>query len=288
MAYRLRSIIDDAYTLGKYTYSSFRKVAGIASSAGCWVDLSVAAGTPKPNYYVGDQLAATVPSAWYKHGLWHGGAVSPEKKILHKLNILGTSAVAAPAVFMVCDYLLYYPLIDMDSTDTQTLDNSTARLPRYTTGVGVQAFLVATQPYIGGATFQISYTNHLGEAGHISKITLTNTATFIGTLVNSGTAGLINFGPFVQLQQGDLGIRSVENITFLASNGGLASLVLVRPIVYALTREAKAYMEIDYIKDRSSTPIISDDAYLNFLCMPSGSIAAIPIVGAITTIWGGN
>jgi len=285
MSNNLRTLITDAYENGKYTYSTFRKLPAIASTAGYWVDLSMAPGTPKPNYYVGDERVATVPTAWYKQGLWHGGAVLPQKKYLHKISLLGAGAAANPAPYILCDYLMYYSLIDMDSTDVQILDNSLTSLPRYTTGEGVQAFLVATQPYIGGGRFQITYTNQSGVSGRVSKITTTNTSTYIGTIVNSNTAGLTNFGAFIELQAGDRGIRSVQSVNFFAANGGLASLVLVRPIATIMIREATAFAEFDFIKDKPSIPRIYDDAYLNFLTMPNGTIAAVPIMGEITTIW---
>jgi len=192
---------------------------------------------------------------------------------------------------MLCDYLMYYPLIDMDSTDEQLLTNFHAvdsplipTLPRYTDGVGVQAFLVATNPYVGGAYFQIKYTNTNDETGRISKLTLTNTSTFIGTIVNSNTEGASNYSVFIQLQAGDKGIKSIQSITFYSTNGGLAALVLVRPITSFMTREPTAWCEFDFIKDKPSIPWIYDGAYLNFLTMPSGTIAAIPFIGETTFI----
>ena len=302
MANRLRDVIDSAYTHGRYTYSSFRKVSAIATSAGCWADLSMAPGNPVPNYYVGDQMMATVPDVvagsynWYKKGIWHGGSVAPYKKFLHKICMVGTGAGAAPATFFLCDYLMFYPLIDMDSTDEQLFINYGAIetdttspdadvLPRYTEGVGVQAFLVATNPYIGGQYFQLKYTNSAGVANRYSAVTITNTATLIGTILNSGTAGVRRSGAFVELQQGDLGIRSVQSIQFFASNGGLATLVLVRPIATMMTREPTAWAEFDFIKDKPSLPRIIDGAYLNWLVLSSATIAAVPIIGEITTIW---
>jgi hypothetical protein len=178
---------------------------------------------------------------------------------------------------------MYYPLIDMDNTDEQLLDNSTTSLPRYTDGVGVQAFLVATNPYVGGARFQIKYTNTEDEA-RTSQILITNNSTFIGTIVNSNTAGLNNYQAFIPLVAGDLGIKSIQSITFLSPNGGLATLVLVRPIATLMTREATAWAEYDFIKDKASLPRIYDGAYLNLLVMPSGGIAAVPVLGEFTFI----
>src|SRR5574343_131369 len=282
----LRNLIDSAYTDGRHWYSTFRKVSGIATTAGYWADLSMSAGNPVPNYYVGDERVATIPTTWYKKGIWTGGSVSPYKKYLHKICILGTAAAVAPAPFILCDYLLYYPLIDMDNMDEQTMDNTLNSLPRYTTGHGVQAFLVASNPYVGGQNFFIKYTNQDGVSDRISKLTMTNTSTFIGTIVNSHTLGTNQYGCFIQLQQPDTGIRSVQSITFLGPNGGLGVLVLVRPIATIMTRESTAWAEFDFIKDKPSLPRIYDNAYLNFLVMPSATIASVPVIGEATFIWG--
>ena len=284
---RLRDFVDEGYEKGKYWTTTFRKVPAIAATAGMWVDLSMAPGNPTPNYYIGDEKVSTIPTDWYKKGIFHGGAVSPEIKYLHKITMLGTAAAVAPAPYLLCDYLMYYPLIDMDSTDEQVLTNSVT-LPRYTTGEGVRAILVATNPYVGGATFQIKYTNHAGVADRVSQITTTNTSANIATLVNSNTAGLTNRMAFIEMQYGDRGIRSVQSITFFNPNGGLAVLVLLKPIATLMTREPTAFAEFDFVKDKPSLPVIQDGAYLNLLVMPSATVAAVPTIGEATFVWGAS
>jgi hypothetical protein len=297
MATGYKTLIDNAYTQGKNITSYVRKVSAIATAAGFWVDLSMTTGNPTPNYYVGAEKECTIPPLWYKKGIWTGGAVSPDKKFLHKVMLLGTTAALAPAQFILCDYLMYYPLIDMDSTDEQyfvnygptlttTTDPTVPTLPRYTDGKGVMAFLVATNPYIGGAQYQIKYTNTLDQTDRVSRIATTNTSTFIGTLVNSNNSGATgNYQAFIPLKEGDLGIKSIQSITFVAPNGGLACLVLVRPIATIVTREATAWAEYDFIKDKPSIPRIYDGAYLNFLCNSTATISAIPLIGEISFIW---
>jgi hypothetical protein len=286
MARRLRDLITNAYENGKYTYTSYRKVPGVASTATFWADLSTMPGNPVPNYYLGDALVGTYPTDWYKKSIWDGGPVSPNKKFIHKICLLGTGASVAPAPFILCDYLLYYPVIDMDSMDEQIFDNTVRSLPRYTTGFGVMAFLVATNPYTGGQYFYINYTNHLGVSGRVSQLVQTNTGTNISTLVNSNTGASNRFNAFIPLQYGDMGIRSVQSITFLGPNGGLAALVLVRPILTMMTRETTAWAEFDFVKDKPSLPLVYDGAYLNFLVLPSASFLSVPIIGEFTFIWG--
>jgi hypothetical protein len=299
MANSLRKLVEDAYLKGQTAYTNFRKVPALASVANMWVDLSMSPGNPRPNFYIGAELECTVPTDWYKKGLLTGGNVSPLKKYLHKFNLFCGSAAMSPAPFFLCDYLMYYPLIDMDNTDEQkfinygptltaTTDPTVPTLPRYTDGKGVMAFLVATNPYIGGAKFQIKYTNSDGVSDRWSKVMVTNTSTNIGQIVNTtvaATGGQNFLSPFIELQAGDTGIRSVQSIQFLSANGGLACLVLCRPITHLGTRETTAWTEVDFIMDRPSMPRIYDGAFLGLLTLATATVAAVPVIGEMTTIW---
>lgn len=291
MANSLKEIVSNGYESGKFSYSSFRRSYPFAATAGTWADLSVASGGPPPNYYFGDDLTATIPANWYRKGIWHGMAVTPDQKYLHKVSMFCATAGAAPAAYLLCDYLMYYPIIDMDNTDEQFFINTVddplvPSLPRYTDGVGVQMFVVATNPYVGGQTFQIKYKNTLNQ-DRISKPCLCNVGTNIGTILNSYVTGAQRWGPFVELQWGDLGIKSVTSIQFMAANGGLACLVVCKPIATLMLKGVDAWAEVDFLKDKSSLPRIYDDAFLNLLIMPSATIAGAVITGEITTIWGG-
>lgn len=283
---RLKDVVENGYEAGQNTYTTFRKVAAITSVVGTWADYSMAPGNPRPNYYTGDPLTAKALD--YRFGLWHGGSVSPATKYLHKFQIAGFHANMVACTFLLCDYLMFYPLVDMDSGDEQTFDN-TVTLPRYSDGIGVRAFLVATNPYIGGAQFVLNYTNQNGEAGRIAPPAVSNQTAFIASLVNSGNAitrNSFDHGPFISLAPGDTGVRSVESIQFLGPNGGLAALVLVKPLVTFTTGELNAACEIDFLKDKGGIlPVIKDGAYLNFLILPLSNIATQPIQGEMHTIW---
>jgi hypothetical protein len=136
---------------------------------------------------------------------------------------------------------------------------------------------------------QITYTNSSGVGSRTSQITTTNTSTYISQVINAGPAaagGMSHLTPFISLQSGDNGIRSVQSIRFFSANGGLASLVLVKPIATLMTRETTAWAEFDFIKDKPSLPRIYDGAYLSMLVLATATVAAVPIIGEITTIWG--
>lgn len=56
--------------------------------------------------------------------------------------MMATASTALPITLTLCDYLMYYPLIDEGTTDEQFMINS-ENLPRYETGAGVQVMAVS-------------------------------------------------------------------------------------------------------------------------------------------------
>lgn len=274
--------LEQCYREGRYWQSSFRKVPAIASSAGVWSDLSGSPGNPKPNYFIGTELSASpFDGTW---GMYHGGNVSPYNKYLHKILVQSVSAGHAPAEYKILDYLMFYPLIDMDSTDEQLLTN-TYTLPRYENGLGVEAMLIATNPYLGSAQFYITYTSY-DDVQYQSNIETSNTATLIGAIVHSGMPTVTGSGPFIRRNQMCRGIKRVDSITFLAPNGGIAALVLVKPLTTFMINEITAPCEYDFLSMKNSLPLILDGAYINMIGSSGSSWAAAPINGLMTSIWG--
>lgn len=278
----LKSLVDNCYTAGQNRLSSFRKVASIASVANSVIDFSMAPGNPRPNFYTGLELTSTPFTSEY--GIWSGGNVSPQTKYLKSISLQSAVAGIVPCELYVLDYLMFYPLIDMDNTDEQIFTNSIT-LPRYPDGFGIKAFLVATNPYIGGASFTINYTNHKGESGRKSRLIATNTNTYIGSIVHAGgniVQGLS--GIFIDLPNSE-GIRSVESISFISPNGGLATLVLCKVLTNVYIREITAPAEWDLLLMKGELPIIKDGAYINFIGQVGGNVAGSPLFGLVETIF---
>lgn len=272
---------------GKNTIFTFRKVPSQTTASGFWFDLSMSPGNPSPQYYAAAPLAAVRMSQSTDGGLNHGTAVSPEKKFLKTFMATTSTGTVVPIPMILCDYLLYYPFIDEGTNDVQPLDN-TVTLSRYTDGVGVKIMPVIVAPGSGGAgvTFVCSYTNSAGVVGRTTRPVDITTQIATGTIASSGAATNNLVGPFLPLQEGDLGVRSIESITFTGvTDVGLLTLVLVKPIAQFSLREAGAPVEIEYFRNFSALPEIEDNAYLNLICHPGGTIAAAPIIGTIETIW---
>jgi hypothetical protein len=283
------SALLDAYDAGRYTISGFRKNPTITTTTSVWVDLSMTGGGPPPNYYASAPLIWNTLNQSTNGGLRHGGNVSPASKHLKSLMIASALVTtASPSTFILCDYLGYWPFVDMAGT----VELTGSGLTRYTDGVGVKimAVLVATQ--VGGCIFNLTYTNQAGLGGRTSKNVICNTAIINGAIVTTQPTPTATYqaSPFIPLQSGDTGVKSVQYVNWITEDVGLLAIVLVKPIAQIslepTTVSVYSPSEKDFALDAvGSLPVIQDDAYLNFICMPTATLASSVIYGMIETVW---
>lgn len=283
---REMAIAQDA---GRYLYRSWRKVPTQATGSGVWFDLSMSPGNPVPNYYIGTPGAFTPLSRSANGGIDHGPdcAAFGYKKFLRKLMGLTVTATAAPLTMQLMDYIGFYGFIDESVTDEQPLDNTLAPT-RYQDGRGVMLMPIVVAGQTGGQTFTVNYTNSDGVSGRITPPVKMGTQALNGTVLHSLSAGDQYGGPFLPLQGNDSGVRSVQSVTIGGvGDVGLFSLVMVKPLATLALRGIDAPTEVDYLTDcGTSLPNIIDDAYLNFVVLPVGTLAAAQILGTIETTWG--
>lgn len=257
-----------------------------AGTAGRWCDASMGAGIPKYNAYVGAQLAATALANEGNAGIYLGPAPGAGKtKHLNSLQLQSTSTTLAPAWFVLADYLMFYPLVDGDSTDQQDMDN-TATLPRYASGDGVQCMVVVTTPMAASATATVSYTNQAGASGRLSTFAIiasTNVGVIASSSGASAAAGSVS--AFIPLAGGDTGIRSIESITLLAGAGGFFSLVLVKPMATLQLRENVTASEVTQLTQRANLPQVFDGAYLNYLYITNQTGTPVTLRGFVEFAW---
>lgn len=275
----------DAELDGKERRYTWRKTPSQVTTAGLWFDLSMSPGRPVPKYWF-DAPPAIAKQITYSAdgGLEHGGGVSPSEKYLRLTTGIATAATALPLTMVLCDYLLYYPSIDDSVLDEQVLDN-TVTLPRYTDGDGVQVIAVSVAGRTGGARFYFTYTNSEGVSGRTSQTVYQNSAAALGTLQGNGQNTNVASTAFIGLQDGDSGVRSIDSVFMLDADVGLMTLILVKPLGTSVIREITAPVEKDYFLEAGLIPRIYDDAYLSFLCLPQGTLAATALMGDIKTIW---
>lgn len=280
----VRAIVD-AENGGQGKLASWRKAPTQTTGAGIWFDLSMSPGNPVPNYYIGTPGAFVPLKRSTDGGLDHGGLVSPAKKMLRQFTALTPTAAATPLPIILCDYLGHYPFMDESVTDEQFVDNTNAPT-RWLDDKSVQIMPVVVAGQTGGQTFTVKYTNQDGVSGRITEPHLMTTQAVNGTILCSSGAAANSRGPFMTLQAGDTGVRYIESITFGGIGDiGLCALVLVRPIASFSIRGIDAPTEADYLEDAPQLPIIPDDAYLNMICLPSGTLSGAAIHGLIEVAW---
>jgi hypothetical protein len=219
-------------------------------------------GYPAINFYASNPLtSAVVPQHL---GLRLGPRQPGKTKYLKELS----SGVQATnntcwSTFLV-DLLLYYPFIDGTVTDPQPFENPVT-LPRFTDGDQLSMFVVAQGAYVGGATFQVKYTNQNGVSGRITRTVTSNTTGTLGTIINSGATTQSPI--FLPLERGDTGVRSVEEFTFNTENGGIFALVICKVIAIGPLVEGDINMtsEKDFLASSLNMPEIHEDSCLSFL-----------------------
>lgn len=277
--------VVDAELRGASRFSTWRKSPSQVTTTRIWFDLSMSPGNPVPKYWFdAPPLIAKAVAQSTDGGLYHGGSVSPLKKYLRETTQIAIVATALPMPMILCDYLIYYPSIDDSTLDPQVMDN-TVTLPRYSDGDGVQMIALSVAGRTGGQTFSVTYTNSEGVAGRVTPNVPQNSAPSIGSIITSDGAAVNTAGPFIPLQQGDTGVRSIESVTMNGADVGLFTIVLVKPIAQTQIRGIDAPVEKDYLLETGTLPEIKDDAYLSWIVLPQGSLAATPIHGTIKVIW---
>lgn len=288
----IRGVWDyvQAIEKGQVNYSSWRKSPSQVNTASNWFDFSMSPGNPSPQYYAAAPLVAQQMKRSTDGGFNHGASVSSGgyQKYLKTFKIMASSNAGIPMPFMLCNYLLYYPFVDMGTNDEQIMDNTNA-LTRYTDGAGVQMMPVSVASGTGLAPqFTVNYTNSAGVSGRTSKLVTLSAATANGSILtcHHGLATTVGNVPFIGLQEGDTGVRSVESVTFPGIiDVGLFALVLVKPLITSTVFETTAASETEILPNQSQLPKIFDDAYLNLIVCPSAAINGLTYFGDIETMW---
>lgn len=266
---------------GRALTTHFRKVPSQASAAGQWVDLSMASGNPLPNYYASEPLVGATLDGF--RGIFHGDDRSPSQTMLKDLVLCSPTAGLVGA-YKLLDFLLYYPFVDLDTTDAQALSTPVA-LPRYADGVGVRAMMVAVTPTVGGGSFTYEYVSDTGASRVSPVISCNTTADSIATVCTSQQGTVAGGRVFLPLAEGDRGIREITAVNMIVPNGGLAAFVLARPLAGASIREVSVPDERAYVTETQAPPVIIDGAYLNLVVNCAATVAAGQLAGRATFVW---
>lgn len=262
---------------GAYHYQYVYKTAlPTPVTAGVFIDANQTSGIPVYNAFAGSALTLTPLTGSRNQGVYVGPepAAGLSKRLLRwQVGTSNTSANTTPSNLYLCDYLGFYPLIDADSTDQQDMDN-TLSPTRYVDGKGVRIVLVATAPMTVTASCTLVYTNQDGVTGRSVTFNVFPAANIGVCATAAGTTGAVGANsPFVNLIDGDTGVRAIESITFAAGAGGFLCACLVKPLATISNYEALTRTEKAFGFEWQKLPVIEPGAYLNFL-IQRGSTAA--------------
>jgi len=252
-----------------------------------WYDLTGSSGNPRAKqWFDSAPLTAAAIKQSTDGGIYHGANIgSSMQKYLRFLRVACASATPLPMPIILCDYLLYYPTIEDGNTDPQVMDN-TVTLPRYTDGKGVQMMAVTISSRTGGQSFFVTYTNQDGVAGRISRTVTQNASAAPSTITTAAASSSFSpQSPYIPLQQGDSGVRSVESVTMLGADTGFFAIVLVKPLAQTVIRGIDAPYDKDMLLFANELERIQDDAYLSLLCLPNGSLSGVAVRGTTKVIW---
>lgn len=298
MGFRHVAAWADSEEDGRSWLSFFRKVpASAATIAGQWFDYSTAAGVPIPNYYASSPLIAQRLEA--KEGIY-----IPEQNTSRWLKRVIVMSAASSVTgttnqnqqLMLLDYLLYVPFIDLDAAGEEQVFDTTIGLDRYTDGVGVQMMVVTQAPTAGGGSYTIKYIDDT-DTEQTTSLVYCPAAQPSGALCTA-VANAAGISPFVPLNAGVRGVKRPVSLTVNVANGGLAAIVLVKPIEMAYAREecrrptssptesyGDAY-ELERIRQRAGSVRIAPNAFLGWIGRGvAGSLASAPLVGMIESFW---
>jgi hypothetical protein len=96
----------------------------------------------------------------------------------------------------------------------------------------------------------------------------------------------------VPLAAGVRGVKRVVRANFSVANGGLAAIVLVKPLERTFALESVsvagvgAPVETEMVRGRPGAIEIKNGAFLGFIgCGAAGTLASSPLAGLIETVW---
>lgn len=230
--------------------------------------------------------------------IWPGDLISgTATKHLLTMSAQTAGATTVPITLLLVDMLGCYARIDGNTASAITLANSLT-LPRYTTGTGVMAYSVVA-PATTGATAHnclMTYTNQANVNTRSLPQSVAATVSAVNShIYHTGTAAN-NIGPFLPLQAGDTGIRSVQTWQQSAANGTASTftnLVLAKPIMELQLTTQFLLSERDMLNQFPSLPLIQEAAATKNACLSwiayagAATPASTNFFGVNRYVWGG-
>jgi hypothetical protein len=282
----LDDLISEMTVNGKTQDFWFQKITsnGATGAAGRWYELFTGTGFPAAGTFSGTAGTAVQMASSTTGAMPLNAAVSTDTRHLLNATVWSPTATVPVANLILCDFLLYYPAIVVTGTPT-TLTNGVS-LPRYTDGIGVQAFC-AVQSAFGAAspalTFTFTSTNSAGSTTGSRTAVMTaaaNSAPISNILPNAGSQ-------FFPIPSGDVGVVSVQSYTLASGTTGTAAIVLCKPLMQIPITQQYLASERETLFQLAALPRIYDNACLGWLLQPGGAMVTSSLVqGRCQYAWG--
>lgn len=298
MGFRNVKEFVDADYKGQTWVTGFRKLVSSATTpTSGLIDYLYYSGSPPANFYASAPYVSAVVEA--NRGIYVP-SVAPATQHLKGLTTMSNASGATSTSnqrqrLILADYLLYYPFIDTDAVGEEQVFENTVPIPRYDYG---QVVAVSQSAASAVGQFTMNYTNQDGVSGRISQNTFTISSLAGGGQVATTDLNGNGFHPYIALQSGDIGVRSIQSVTFTAAGGGLLALVIVKPLfTHVVTQECRrtttgnlesygAADRYDALIHQAGSPQIKDGAVLGIFGQGfAGSLASSTLVGLLETVW---
>lgn len=196
-----------------------------------------------------DSTSAGAPPAW------KNGGTNPLRLVRVNYGYYLNASI------MIIDRLSHQGGLSGTVATAQTTNLPTAALTRYTSGVGVHMGLqIYSAIGTTATTVTVSYTNSAGASGQ------TSIPTAIGSAAYNAASIIIP----LPLQEGDVGVQSVESVTLAASTvsaAGNFGVVLYKPLVMmpvSLTGAQSEFFD-PLLNGGVNMPEFLDDTFLDFM-----------------------
>jgi hypothetical protein len=215
---------------------------------------------------------ATTPGTAYSSTA--GGITLQNEATDYKFLLRLEATANANCNLIVYDRLVGVSGLALGSTGNKTVSSTT--LPRYTDGVGVEAWLELT-------------TASTANVGVVSMNSYTdsddNTTQAGGTVTFAAAAQNIDSMFVLPLAAGDVGVKACATINVAtATTAGIANFLLVKRL-FQIPLIANVGTVIDYTRGYPGMPRIYDGATLA-LAIVAGGTAATTVQGVMTFGWG--
>lgn len=278
----------DAFDQGRTHTQRFVKNTG-TSHALAWADCSFSSGQPGYDARVGVPGQFTPAIAQRNDAIYFPPIPAGQERYLASATFWATQGGGfnGEGGLVLFDLLGYYPLVDGDSSDAQSMDNAQT-LPRYTSGDGVGIVVINhIAPQLQAGVMNLTYTDQSDV-----QQTITVTVPAQGqNLVCSGQDPVSNNTATITLPlaNGSRGVKRIDSVTFTTVPGGLFCFYLVKLLATStFVGDNNVATEKSFItQNGAAMPRIYDGAWLGwFDRIGSGTARTAAWYGDMTFIWG--